>query len=427
MLVAPNLKETFSKLCGNCHTKSDWMELAIITLLCAFVSLIPFPRLMAPRQICFYLPILLTAVMLYQKKTVISFRLPITLPFVMFFVWVTATIFISIDVENSTHDIYAYLFAPFVLVIVFANFFVSEKRFSKLVVLYIIASTIFGMYYMYHDYVILKLPFGTKLGLTNAWTEIPSNWIGIFTTTGVVLALTALTEKSNIYKKMVFFVCMLMLIVTSLAVNANATNLTLLVTGFLLICFHIRKYLIAVSLFLIVLILLATNMPVRDMLTMSVMQGKVTRELTGSRVPNWERYWEILKDHPIAGIGFGMESLEQTELRDQYNPLLSPEKRTDFTDPHNMFVSVATRTGFLGLALYLSIIITFLYAVLRLAFKGSTPFIKKWGTAVAIAFIAFLIQGQFQPVVGNSVTDVFYFTIALGMILWRMQQASANN
>ena len=71
--------------------------------------------------------------------------------------------------------------------------------------------------------------------------------------------------------------------------------------------------------------------------------------------------FEIIKDYPITGIGFGMETYGTTvDLKAYYEKV--PKKFREniiYNDPHNMYFDIAVRLGIVGFVLFLNIILVF--------------------------------------------------------------------
>ena len=63
--------------------------------------------------------------------------------------------------------------------------------------------------------------------------------------------------------------------------------------------------------------------------------------------------FEVVKDHPITGVGFGMETYRTAIDLHAYNASVPDKYKEEIhVDPHNIVGSIAVRTGFVGLALF---------------------------------------------------------------------------
>ena len=133
---------------------------------------------------------------------------------------------------------------------------------------------------------------------------------------------------------------------------------------------------------------------------------------------------EIIKDYPIMGIGFGMESYDSGKYIDlnAYSQRVSEKYRnlSIYSDPHSWPFSIAIRTGLVGLALFLYI--------LFVAFRISWATVQQgkesqWGTPLVAAFAAVLIIGFFEPFFSHVPEVVFYSLLAMITIAWKLGKA----
>lgn len=133
---------------------------------------------------------------------------------------------------------------------------------------------------------------------------------------------------------------------------------------------------------------------------------------------------EIVKDYPLIGIGFGNETYGRKVDLKMYNTRV-PEKyrqRNDsiVTAPHNILLNILVRTGFVGLALFLSILFVFVRMCWGCARGGEDNFVKKWGLCIFLAFLSFLIIGMFEQVFHHFTEVILYTILAMGTIVWRL-------
>jgi O-antigen ligase len=132
-------------------------------------------------------------------------------------------------------------------------------------------------------------------------------------------------------------------------------------------------------------------------------------------------YWEMIKEHPVKGIGFGMELLQKKEFMTAYYERV-PEADRDpgfHVSPHNVYLDVTVRLGGVGLLLYLGII----FAGLRMAWQargGSAKSTNKSDSlCLAASFVAFLVQSIFADTSFGAPAIVFYLHLAMITILWK--------
>ena len=129
--------------------------------------------------------------------------------------------------------------------------------------------------------------------------------------------------------------------------------------------------------------------------------------------------YEVIKDYPVMGIGFGMETYGSGKHID----LLAYSKRIPekyrvyiYTDPHSMPFSVAVRTGLVGLVLFLYI----LFASFKMGWisirQGKDD---QWGVRLISALVAILVIGFFEPFFSHVPEVIFFTLLAMITIVWK--------
>jgi O-antigen ligase len=124
--------------------------------------------------------------------------------------------------------------------------------------------------------------------------------------------------------------------------------------------------------------------------------------------------WHMVADHPLTGVGFG-------HFRDQ-----APRFAQDPSSPyyafsstameHNNMLSVLAETGFIGLALYLTAIVSLIVISIRLYHKLPTTapgFINR--DLIVLYWIlaaAFLIDGFFRETSDNPFANCLFFGLS---------------
>lgn len=116
------------------------------------------------------------------------------------------------------------------------------------------------------------------------------------------------------------------------------------------------------------------------------------------RIRVWQSTFNILEDHPIAGIG-----LDQFlyEFRDRY---MMPDawKEPDLSHPHNIFLDFWTRLGFAGL-LYLLVLIGILVKTIKVAYQTTKLDHLDFGFVVLVGSTGSLVNLITHGQVDNSV------------------------
>lgn len=119
--------------------------------------------------------------------------------------------------------------------------------------------------------------------------------------------------------------------------------------------------------------------------------------------------WKMFKDHPIDGVGlchYDENSKYYLDGRDFGLPL---EKARGYTQ-HNVFLSLLTETGLVGVGLFISLLLIWSYYSLKLFCDTTKP---DWARHQGLLFLAFLgaylPNGMFQDVSQIAMINMFFF------------------
>jgi O-antigen ligase len=177
--------------------------------------------------------------------------------------------------------------------------------------------------------------------------------------------------------------------------------------------------------FIVTIVILISILPVKNRLTPSAILDKLKND---SRINISHTYVEVIKEFPIHGIGFGLQSYAEANFLKKYHDRVDPAKRTAdiITAPHNFFIDILVRLGIIGLALYLYALYKAMMMVIRLSMDKGDPYIRNWGLTLLCALVAFLIQGMFENVHSGPAAVVFFSVLAMITILWRTTRNESN-
>jgi probable O-glycosylation ligase (exosortase A-associated) len=126
----------------------------------------------------------------------------------------------------------------------------------------------------------------------------------------------------------------------------------------------------------------------------------------------WTFSWRLACDYPIAGGGFETFS---PELFDRYATNVR-----DVRGPHSIYFGVLAEHGFIGLALYLTLVASSFAATIRLAREArlrDDPMIEHYANMFRFSLIGFLTSGFF---LGRAYFDYYFTVVACIVILGRV-------
>ena len=388
------------------------LNLSVPILMGIFIFFNPFSHTTSIKEICFYLSIFIVLILICFKKIDFSFKSPLTLPFALFTAWAFIGLFFALYKENSIHDFYAHLLKYIAIYYILVNFFNSRKRLIILSWIIIISVTIFSIGGLTYFYVILKNPISTRFGFSQIMNI---DLIGFVTIFAMLLSLRQFRLETQWYRRAILVVCLLG---TFAATYLTMSRGSLGAAFIALIVFFVKKNKLLVV-FLIIFSLIAVR-------TVPGLGGRFSLQntLKDIRVGINLTTLEIIKDYPITGIGFGMETYGYSDFIDlaKYNAKIPPQyqQKTVIRSPHNSFADIAVRTGVGGLALFLFIYFIFVRLGWKMILYGKDNFIKDWGVCIMAAFIGVFVQELFADGMFGPQAIVLYTIFAMMTILWKL-------
>jgi len=406
----------------------DFLNLSVPVLMGIFIFFNPFPHTTAIKEIGFYSSFFIVLILIYFKKIDFSFKSPLTLPFALFTAWVFIGLFFALDKEGSIGDFRAHLLNYLVFYYILINFFNSPKRLVGLSWVIIISATIFSIGEIYYFYFMLGNSFSTKLlpGLN----EIAVNQIGFITvtatifslyyivTTGTIFSLYHIITPGTLYVKIISFIWLFPLCFLSVLTQTRSTALALFLPAILL-CKN--KKIMVVWLGIISIVVAMTPVGNRFI---------HINPITDLRLDINYTTLEIIKDFPIIGIGFGMETYGNRKCinLNEYNKKVPVKYRQKSIHifPHSILFSIAVRTGLVGFALFLYILFMSFKTCWNCIRHGKDDFIRRWGLCVASVLVAVIVIGIFEAWSRHVQEVVLYTALAMMTIVWKLDHVETK-
>lgn len=393
------------------HDIASW----IFALIAGFIFLNPFPHVTALKEISFYGAIGLMCGTIALKRTSFLFTAPLTVPFLLIFLWSLTGLFFAVDKANTLHDLYAHFIKYVALYYLIVNIFYSRVRLNALAWTIILSTASFCIWSVSYFYLFLGHPIGHQLGV-DVFKEIPTNIIGIVTVFGILLSLQMLSLESRTQHKIAIIFMLALMVLATLLTQTRSTFLALFCV-LVILSLRNRRMLF----FIVTIVILISILPIKNRLTPSAILDKLGRD---PRISISYTYIEVIKEFPVHGIGFGLQSYAGADFLKKYHERVDLAKRTAtiITAPHNFFIDILVRLGIIGLALYLYALYKAMTMIIKLSMDKEDRYIRNWGFTLFCALVAFLIQGMFENVHSGPSAILFYVQLAMITILWNLKR-----
>ena len=393
------------------------LSLPILAGIYIFLTTMP---LSAINEICYYLSVGILIFLLVSKKTAFTLRSPLTLPFVLFSLWAVIGLFFALDFNNTLHDLRIHLFRYLIIFYLLINYINTSKRLQILGWIIILSATISSIGAVIVYYFIEGLPFTERLGLN--FKEMHTNTIGFFNVAGICLSLHYLYKSKNMFFKILLINCYALMTITTLLTQSRSSLIGLL-AALIILCFHNWKKIVLVILTILIIIFLVPNSGKRSLDTNSY-----TNDL---RIKIYHLTFEVIKEHPVIGIGFGMQTYGNKNVLDleKLNSKLPPEYQLKIfipTAPHNTILDITVRMGVVGLLLFLSILTTSLWMLWKTLKITKDEYFESWVICLLACYVSYIIMSLFSDATFGPKAVIFYTILAMITILWNIVQQEKN-
>lgn len=369
-------------------------------------------------EICYYLACAVLMLLLICRKTDFTLRSPLTLPLVLFSAWAVFGLLFALDFKNSLHDLRKHLLEYLIVFYLLVNYFNSQKRLEIISVIVIASATLFSIGAIIQYYFIEGFPFSSRLGDTFTGA-MPTDLIGFITIFASILALHLFNKNKTLTYKILFVICFLITVITTILTQSRGSFIGLCVP-FIILCFANKKNII----FVLAVVLMVVFMP--------GMKDRIKQQgFTDVRTKINRLSLEIIKEYPITGIGFSMQTYGNQDLvpLEKYNRHLPTEHRQSsiiVSAPHNMFLDIAIRTGIIGLILFLYILLTAVWLLWRIFKLNKNEYFRSWVIYLFAGFMSFLIQSLFADATFGPRAVFFHTILAMITILSCLAQKTTQ-
>jgi len=383
----------------------------IVTGLLIFLN--PFPHLTAFTNILSGLVLFLFLHLFFIKAIKPQWQTPFLIPFACYLTMgIISTIF-ALDKMESLGDLFSHLVRYIALFFIITNCFNTKKRFRCLVRILIVSGIVFSIASLFYFYIIKGNSLVTRFG--TGFTDSAICEIGIITVFAFILSLGEINQSQNNTVKWLLITGLVPLLAASLMTQSRGTILSIITATLVIDIFKKRR--LSFAILICVFLFYSLNTPLQDRLKAASNYD--------DRISIYLYSMEIIKDYPVVGTGFSIDTFRNSKLIDsnRYKERI-PEKYRGYPMlwPHNMFLSIWVRTGIMGLASFCVLLISFVNVAVRLIRFGKESFIQTNAVYVLSSFTMFCTIGLFSPIFTHF-TDFTFFTIfSMLSILWHLDK-----
>jgi len=346
------------------------------------------------------------------KKTKFTLKTPLTTPFLLFLIWSAAGIFFTANQSNTIHDILKHYIKYLIVFFMLVNFYQTERQFRILVWIMVLSTALFSIGGMVFFYGIEGHPLSDRFG----FKEMSINYLGFVIIPGIILIFGLMISARAWLEKILFSLSLLWTVLSILLTQTRGTFIGLVLAVSIAMYGRWKNLLLAGCILLGFLVLSPLSPTKRDLFD-------AEKLLRNERVSMNKLTMEIIKDHPVMGVGFGMQFYQDREMLLKYNERVLEKYRQEpgsiVPSPHNTYLDIAMRTGWVGFCLFLYVIAVFFKMAWQTAVRGANDFARTWGLLLAACMVSYLAQAFFADATFGPQAIIFYIILALMTIVWR--------
>jgi hypothetical protein len=300
------------------------------------------------------------------------------------------------------------------------NYFTSQKKLEIIFLIIIASATFFSLGAIIQYYLIEGFPFSARLGNSTFSGKMQTDLIGFITTISSILSTSLFHKNKTGTYKILFLTCFLITTATTLLTQSRG-SLIGLGASFIILCFANKKNII----FVVLAVLLFFVTP--------GMNDRIKSEgfTKNIRIKINLLTLEVIKDHPFAGIGFGMEIYGNKDMvpLEKYNsklPLEYQQQGQMIGSPHNTILDIAIRTGIVGLMLFIYILLTSLWMLWKTFRLTKNEHYRPLAIYLFASLTSFMLPALFTETMFGPSAIIFYTMLAMINILWNLVQNEKN-
>ncbi|MFO8048957.1 MAG: O-antigen ligase family protein [Desulfosudaceae bacterium] len=392
---------------------TDFCEKTILCLTGIFIFLNPFPHTTSIKEICFYLSAAMVLTMILTRSRHFSFTSPLSLSFVLYFLWSLASVFWSVDPGDSLHDVRAYLLELLFIYYLLVNFFNTEKRMMILIWIIVISTATAAIAGIIYYYLMLNQPLSARLVILEGGSI---NARATLNLVAVILALFCLTRAKQWSYRIISLACLSATTAALVLSYSRAALLGLVLTGAGLLIWEWRnrkKFFYVLISVIITFIVIMTYFYGSSKQLKRLQPDKL---INNPRLVIYSVCLEIAREKPLTGIGFGMDAFKK-QLWQKYSPKVPDidkkwRLKKSAPSPHNFFLDILIRLGLIGTGIFVFIIVKTFQMGRAVATSGQ-PALRRWGAYLLASFTAMLIAGLFGPILDGPNGYNLYIVLAM--------------
>jgi len=370
------------------------------------------------QEAAYYVAVIGFIILLLTRKIDLPIKIPLFIGLGLFLLWAVIGLCFTLDFSNTLHDIRGYLIEYLLIFYLLIVFYQSKEKLGWLAGIIIVSSFLFAVGGLILFYVIEGHAISDRFGLS--FRKMYTGFMCFITVFASLLSLQMFHCTPIRALRLFWFLSFTVLSVATF-LNQGRAAIIAYILGLATMCLEKKKNLVFLMIALLAFSFLLPAITVR----VKNLYGAEYGVLNDIREKMFRLSWEVIKDHPVTGVGYGGEIYGNAQLVDlkKYNARLpEPYQQKQFivTATHNTFLDVAVRTGLVGLALFL-LSLGIAFYMLGYVFKHKRDeFFRPWVVCLTACLVSYLAQAMTTDSLYGAQGIILYLIYAMITILWRL-------
>ncbi len=388
------------------------IEKYLMPLLLVYLASSAWHKISTITEISLYLLFVLTAVTVARHKFTLFPHFSFDVILKVFLLWCLVTSVVSLKLDNSLHDWYKHLLVPLFILYLVAALCKTSARIQLVLRVVISSLGVLLLASMLYYYGAQHHPLSERMNVIRQ-TGMSINNVGIVAAIPFFAGIYFLNQAAG-WRSRTGFLIIILIALTATFLSGTRWAIVGMVLPLPLIFYVLKK---RVALFLVFMsLIIGYYSPVARVLTPGALTVRVENM---ERPAIWHLYGLVVADHPLTGLGFGMDNYTPKLYKEYIAKLPKTERfiRHSFYYSHNMFLDLAVRTGIPGMAIF-SLLLLFVFRSLFLSVKRLALLRdRKLALTIMMCLLSVVIQALMTNIFLTRYYYILYLLIGLSAAL----------
>ncbi|MDO9464874.1 MAG: O-antigen ligase family protein [bacterium] len=373
------------------------------------VFILPFKHTASIESTALLIPLIAWIVKLRCVPDARFIKTPLNLPIMYWGIVIILASVGSIAPSYSFYEFRSQFLKQIILFFIVINNIKTKKQMLKIVYMLAISACVFSIYGICGYFNSTLTEYGRATGAFGSYSRSAMYCILV-----IPLILIVFFHTKNKYIKLGLVLSALLTGILLVLTFTRGPWVILFGTLLMLLFKKSKKMLTAFLAALLLLAIFCGPVTERIKFTFEVKEG-INRALSG-RLTLWHNSLQIIKKHPVLGVGYGPNIFRKMYLHPEYKFYLTdPHGNFQQSDAHNLYLQILIETGIVGLLAFMYLLARYAKCAYK-SYVHTEDYFKKdilfTILLTVIGFLACSISGYFYE---DRIGLMFWLYMAMSM------------